>query len=267
MKHHSLRSHALVIALVAAGLTMAGVNSSAANEAVDTGHPLQAGFEASAPSVVPASSNWLGTIARLEGADGGELASRVGTAGIEGVASLAAAQPTPDTSPILGTHPKLGPVAAPITRFRDGGHAYYLFGMGLHSCKYVGKCMDLFAAIGEPVYAMADGVVELPPYAPHSFGHYIIIKYRDGSQSVYAHLSQILVKPGPITAGARIGSVGCSGTSGESNNCKASEQHLHFEWSGLKWKSGDYGQLPPFFTAWRGEPQRCFKGCGPDTGA
>ena len=70
----------------------------------------------------------------------------------------------------------------PITRFRDGGHAYYLGGIGLHSCTYVGKCMDLFAPIGEPVYAMADGVVKIPPYAPSSYGNYIVIKFRDGTK-------------------------------------------------------------------------------------
>ena len=224
MKHHSSRSHALVVSLLAVGITMAGVNSSSASDSLAEGQPLQAGLAASVP----------------------------------------AAGATP-ASPILGDHPELGQVAAPITRFRDGGHAYYLFGAGLHSCTYVGKCMDLFAPIGEPVYAMADGVVKIPPYAASSYGNYIIIKFRDGTKAIYAHLKEITVKPGPIAAGTQIGTVGCSGTSGEFNKCKASEQHLHLEWSGLEWNPGEYGQLPPFFTQWRGEPQRCFKGCGPNS--
>ena len=263
MKHHSLRSHALVIGLLAIGITLAGVNSSAANDSLTDGEPLQAGLAASVPAAASSSStSWLSTFARLESANGGELASRISADFAAGIAAApAAASPA---SPIIGTHPTLGSFAAPITRFRDGGHAYYLGGIGLHSCTYVGKCMDLFAPIGEPVYAMADGVVKIPPYAPSSYGNYIVIKFRDGTKAIYAHLKEITVKPGPVAAGTQIGAVGCSGTSGEFNKCRASEQHLHLEWSGLKWKSGEYGELPPFFTQWRGEPQRCFKGCGPE---
>ncbi len=263
MKHHSLRSHALVISLLAIGIALAGVSSSAANDSLTDGQPLQAGLAASVPAAANSSStSWLSTFARLESANGGELASRIGAESAAGIAAApAAASPA---SPIIGTHPTLGSFAAPITRFRDGGHAYYLGGIGLHSCTYVGKCMDLFAPIGEPVYAMADGVVKIPPYAPSSYGNYIVIKFRDGTKAIYAHLKEITVKPGPVAAGTQIGAVGCSGTSGEFNKCRASEQHLHLEWSGLKWKSGEYGELPPFFTQWRGEPQRCFKGCGPE---
>lgn len=164
-------------------------------------------------------------------------------------------------SPVLGRDKTLGEVSAPIMRFRDGGHAYYLFGKGLHSCTYVGRCMDLFAAIGEPVYAMADGILNIPPYAPSSYGKHIVIKHRDGTESIYAHLDRISVQPGPVAAGARIGTVGCSGTSGEPNECRYSAAHLHLEWSGLQWDSGEYGELPPFFLAWRGTPRRCFQGC------
>jgi hypothetical protein len=44
--------------------------------------------------------------------------------------------------------------------------------------------------------------------------------------------------------------MGCSGTRGESNNCQDSEQHLHWEWSGMSWKSGTLGEDPPFWGAW-----------------
>lgn len=267
MKHHSLRSYALVVGIVAAGMALGGVNSSAATDVAGSVPAPQAGLTAVAPSAATsASASWLGSFARLEGAGGGEIAARIGSTTFGGDAVGNAALEAPATSPILGTHPKLGNIAAPITRFRDGGHAYYLFGMGLHSCTYVGKCMDLFAPIGEPVYAFADGEVAIPKYAPHSYGNYIKIKFRDGSEAIYAHLSRITVNPGPVAAGTQIGAVGCSGTTGEKNNCKKSEQHLHFEWSGLKWKSGQYGEIPPYFAAWRGDPARCYDGCGPDTG-
>ena len=152
---------------------------------------------------------------------------------------------------LIGVHPPLGPVPPPLSKpFRDGGHAYYLGGMGLHSCRFTGRCMDLFGDIGDPVHAMADGVASTPDYASHSFGHFVTIKHRDGTESLYAHLTSVDIKAGPVKAGQQIGTMGCSGTSGESSNCRTSEQHLHFEWSGLTWSSGEYGQLPPFWAKW-----------------
>jgi murein DD-endopeptidase MepM/ murein hydrolase activator NlpD len=219
----------------------------------------QAGLNSSA--AVPATSTgaWMRALAQMR--YGEEFAEKFDP---EGTGSAFAGEtPLTPTSPILSEHPRLGPVAAPVLRFRDGGHAYYLFGKGLHSCTYVGKCMDLFAPIGEPVYAMAAGEVKIPDYAGGSYGNYLIIKFNDGSKAIYAHLHEIFIKPGPVAAGQVIGSVGCSGTSGESNRCRNSEQHLHLEWSGLKWKPGQYGQLPPAFNQWRGDPMRCYKGCGP----
>jgi murein DD-endopeptidase MepM/ murein hydrolase activator NlpD len=164
---------------------------------------------------------------------------------------------------VLGSVEGVGDVAAAIERFRDGGHAYYLFGRGLHSCTYVGKCMDLFAAIGEPVYAVADGVAQVPPYAPSSYGNHVTTKHADGSKTISAHMSKVTIKSGPVKAGQQIGTVGCSGTSGEFNKCSSSASHLHLEWSRLKWNPGEYGELPPYFNQWRGEPMRCYKGCGP----
>ncbi len=177
-------------------------------------------------------------------------------------ASRSAIQSNGSTSPILGTHPTLGSVAAPMTRFRDGGHAYYKFNGRLHSCRYTGKCLDLNAPIGAPVYALADGVLQTPPYAARSYGNYVTIKHRDGTESIYAHLAGVTVQAGPVRAGTQIGTNGCSGTSGEPNGCKSTYgAHLHLEWSGLHWKRGEPGELPPYFNQWRGNPPRCYQGC------
>ena len=109
----------------------------------------------------------------------------------------AARRAAPASSPTLGVHASLGRVSAPLTRFRDGGHAYYLFGGGLHSCKHKGRCMDMFAAVGEPVYALADGVLQTPPYARRSFGNHLVLTHADGSESVYAHLNSVTATAGP----------------------------------------------------------------------
>lgn len=240
----------------------AGLEAAVIASGLAEGEVPQAGLNA--PAAAPAASPeaWMKALAQMRYGD--KFAE--GFANGSDTTAFAGEIPLTPTSPILSEHPSLGPVAAPITRFRDGGHAYYLFGKGLHSCTYVGKCMDLFAPIGEPVYAMAAGEVKVPKYAGGSYGNYLIIKFNDGSKAIYAHLNEIFIKPGPVAAGQLIGSVGCSGTSGESNRCRNSEQHLHLEWNGLKWKPGQYGQLPPNFNEWRGDPMRCYKGCGPAKG-
>lgn len=164
-------------------------------------------------------------------------------------------------SPVLGTHATLGDVAAPIRRFRDGGHAYYRYNGRLHSCRYRGRCLDANAPIGAPVFAMADGKLTVAPYAAHSYGNYVTIKHRDGTESIYAHMDAVTARSGPVTAGTQIGTVGCSGTSAESNGCRSLEAHLHFEWSGLHWRQGEAGEDPPHFDLWRGNPRRCYQGC------
>ena len=260
MKFRTARLYVPVLGLLVAAITVTGFGSSTSNEAYAGGEGLQAGLSTVGQEAVAAapSTSWLSTLAGIDSS--GELVSR----GAGDVTAETGASLVGSTSPILGTDPKLGAIAAPVTRFRDGGHAYYLYGKGLHSCTYVGKCMDLFAAIGEPVYAMADGVVKVPKYAANSYGNYVIITFRDGTKAIYAHLDEVSIAPGPVAAGQLIGTVGCSGTSGESNKCKRSEQHLHLEWNGLKWKPGQYGQLPPYFDQWRGDPMRCYRGCGPN---
>lgn len=195
--------------------------------------------------------------------NGTPTASQPGEQPFGAVAGSGEPPPAEPQSRVLGSVDEVGNVAAAIERFRDGGHAYYLFGRGLHSCTYIGKCMDLFAGIGEPVYAVADGVAQVPPYAPSSYGNYVTIKHADGSKTISAHMAKVTIKSGPVKAGQQIGTVGCSGTSGEYNKCASSASHLHLEWSRLKWNPGEYGELPPYFNQWRGEPMRCYKGCGP----
>lgn len=79
--------------------------------------------------------------------------------------------------------------------------------------------------------AVADGTVEKvafegPTSAGAGFGHYIIIKHRDGSKSLYAHLSERpnLRVGDPVSAGQAIGKVGNTGGPGVGI-------HLHFEYA------------------------------------
>lgn len=74
------------------------------------------------------------------------------------------------------------------------------------------------------VRAAADGVVALSGYMPgyDGYGAIVAVEHREGYSTLYAHLSQPLVRPGQrVWAGERIGIAGCTGW------CTGT--HLHFE--------------------------------------
>ncbi|MBS1191490.1 MAG: metalloendopeptidase-like rane protein [Rhodocyclaceae bacterium] len=81
--------------------------------------------------------------------------------------------------------------------------------------------LDFNAEAGTPVYAAAAGAVAVAERHPE-FGNMIDIDHGDGLVSRYAHLSQLLVKPGQIVRrGDPIGAVGSTG--------RSTGAHLHFE--------------------------------------
>lgn len=105
--------------------------------------------------------------------------------------------------------------------------------------------IDLFVKENTPLYPLADfGVVTEVSDDPHymvsvtgikdgvkkkikvDYGKLVRIRYPEGIESVYAHLSEIYVKPGQVvTANDMVGKTGLTG------NLKASGKpsHLHFE--------------------------------------
>ena len=75
---------------------------------------------------------------------------------------------------------------------------------------------------GNPVRAYKAGVVAAVQALTGSYGKHIRVNHPDGSQTLYAHLSSMLVSPGQkIDAGQLLGRVGSTGNS--------SGPHLHFE--------------------------------------
>lgn len=82
---------------------------------------------------------------------------------------------------------------------------------------------DLGADQGTPVIAVTDGRVASADYLG-GYGLAVILRHENNTQeSLYAHLSQILVQPGEeVTQGTVIGLVGSTGNS--------TGPHLHFEW-------------------------------------
>jgi murein DD-endopeptidase MepM/ murein hydrolase activator NlpD len=80
---------------------------------------------------------------------------------------------------------------------------------------------DLGAPLGAPVVAAADGEVVAAGWLG-GYGNTIIIQHRNFRQTLYAHLSEIMVQPGQnITRGSVIGLVGSTG--------RSTGPHLHFE--------------------------------------
>lgn len=77
-------------------------------------------------------------------------------------------------------------------------------------------------AVYVPIYASASGVVVLAGWSQYGYGNVIEIDHGNGYATVYAHLSQLLVKVcDPVYAGQQIA---VSGSTGNSTG-----PHLHFE--------------------------------------
>ena len=86
---------------------------------------------------------------------------------------------------------------------------------------------DLAAAEGTPVVAAFSGRVEIAGWLG-GYGLIVVISHGDTHETRYAHLSEVLVKPGQVVKqGNVIGLVGSTGM--------ATGPHLHFEiWQKMK---------------------------------
>jgi len=81
--------------------------------------------------------------------------------------------------------------------------------------------IDLRLKIGSPIYSAFDGVVRISQYSP-SYGNVMVVRHENGLETLYAHLSKRLYKPGQqIKAGQKIGLGGNTG--------RSTGPHLHFE--------------------------------------
>jgi murein DD-endopeptidase MepM/ murein hydrolase activator NlpD len=81
--------------------------------------------------------------------------------------------------------------------------------------------IDLAAAHGEPVYALAGGKVAYSGWEP-GYGKSVVIEHGNGMQTRYAHCSRVLVKAGAVVSkGAVVAKIGSTGHS--------TGPHLHLE--------------------------------------
>ena len=99
---------------------------------------------------------------------------------------------------------------------------------GLHGY----NAIDIGASYGTPILASAAGEVIVSKYLDGNpwfggYGNYIVVKHPNGTQTVYAHLSQTLVQRGwNVQQGQVIGYMGSTG--------RSTGNHLHFEIRGAQ---------------------------------
>ena len=99
------------------------------------------------------------------------------------------------------------------------------------------KGVDLAADYGTVVRAAAAGTVEEAGYSGDGFGIKVTIDHGNGYETLYGHLSRVVVQPGQhITKGAPIAFVGSSGES--------TGPHLHYQ----VMKNGDPIDPQPFLS-------------------
>jgi len=82
--------------------------------------------------------------------------------------------------------------------------------------------IDFTAPVGTPIYATGDGIVENPKSGMSGYGNVIVINHGFGYETLYAHCSKIIVRPGQkVKRGEIIAYVGNSGMS--------TGPHVHYE--------------------------------------
>lgn len=115
--------------------------------------------------------------------------------------------------------------ALPALKPMQGRYASNKFGMRMHPILGVMRehqGVDIVGDVGTDVAAAGDGVVAMAGHTGGGYGNVVVINHGYGYQTLYAHLSKILVKPGRrVKRGDTIARSGKSGL--------ASGPHLHYE--------------------------------------
>lgn len=82
--------------------------------------------------------------------------------------------------------------------------------------------VDIRVQTGKPIYAVFDGVVRISGYDRRGFGRFVLIRHKNGFETLYGHLSKnYMVLGQEVKAGDIIGQGGNSG--------RSTAPHLHFE--------------------------------------
>jgi murein DD-endopeptidase MepM/ murein hydrolase activator NlpD len=136
---------------------------------------------------------------------------------------------TASKKPSLAKRPSPRSVGKDAPRYA-GFYIHPLGGLGVRTQGLHGfNAVDIGAPVGTPVVASARGEVILskPLSWNGGYGSYVVIKHSNGTQTLYAHLSQNAVSAGEFVEQGDL--VGYSGNSGKSTG-----PHLHFEVRGAQ---------------------------------
>ncbi|QDH80509.1 peptidoglycan DD-metalloendopeptidase family protein [Echinicola soli] len=81
---------------------------------------------------------------------------------------------------------------------------------------------DLDLNRGDPVYSVFDGIVRMRSYDRYGYGYYLVVRHKNGLETLYGHLSKYNVEVGQeVKAGEVIAYGGSTG--------RSTGPHLHFE--------------------------------------
>jgi len=139
----------------------------------------------------------------------------------------------PLQNPALGriVSPDLPPLDGPDTYLPGGTmrfNGYIWPSRGILSSGYgwrwgrMHRGIDIAAPIGTPIFAAAPGVITYAGWNSGGYGNLVEIEHPDGSLTLYAHNSRVLVNKGQkVAQGHQIAEMGSTG--------RSTGPHLHFE--------------------------------------
>lgn len=149
---------------------------------------------------------------------------------------LAQSSPLPMLRPLLGVNP-LGsgglswpdqPDLGAPRPFNGSGTAFIWPTDGVFTSGYgwrwgrMHKGIDVANNVGTPIRAVQDGVVSFSGWDDGGYGYLVKITHQDGTMTVYAHNSSLLVREGQVVQqGQTISLMGSTG--------RSTGPHLHFE--------------------------------------
>ncbi|MBQ8100768.1 MAG: peptidoglycan DD-metalloendopeptidase family protein [Paludibacteraceae bacterium] len=140
--------------------------------------------------------------------------------------------PADDLYNSIWTREKVNPYQLPIDSVRDSiridcsgfvmpvrGHITSKFGPRKYRYHYG---TDIKLQTGDTIYNSWDGQVRIVRYDPKGYGNFVVVRHPNGLETVYAHMSRVLVEENEhITAGEVLGLGGNTG--------RSTGPHLHYE--------------------------------------
>ena len=121
---------------------------------------------------------------------------------------------------MLLTIPAIQPVRNEDLKRMASGYGYRIH--PIYKVRKFHYGMDFSAPTGTEIFATGDGVIEEVKRQYNGYGRHVVVRHGFGYQTLYAHMSKILVKEGQrVKRGEVIGLVGNTGTS--------VAPHLHYE--------------------------------------